>query len=411
MATPLTSSSSRGLWAAISLSIGSVVPILGMPIIVEGLEDHWRLTGAQVGYITSIDLAGVFVGSTLTSALALRIHWRAYLTVALLSASCLNAFCVLHPTLFLFAALRFGAGMASGAAYASSLALLSRERDTARGFSLMIFSQVVANALILAVFPTVDDAYGPAGLFAAIAATLAVTLCVMPLLPGRLQPPVRAHAPGAARSRSVSAIFLAALCLGAVAFVYVAIGSYWAYAERMGVSAGIPALWVHRFLSAGVLLSGIGCLAAYWLAKRLGQARPLLFALGAFSAVLLLNGVWQTPLMYVFTLATFQLCWNFIDIYQLGTLSAVDPSGRAAACVPAAQGVALAVGPAAGGVALTLGQGYYAVLLMAGVSAALAACCYTVVYLVHERGGKMQTAAGMAGLSPRTVVPPRHDGY
>jgi predicted MFS family arabinose efflux permease len=377
---------SRGPWAAISLSIGSVVPILGMPIIVEGLEDHWHLTGAQAGYITSIDLAGLFVGSSLTSVFALKIHWRAYLSAALLCACCLNAFCVLHPTLVLLAALRFGAGMASGAAYASSLALLARERDTARAFSFMIFSQVVANAVILAVFPVIDDAFAPAGLFAAVGIVLAATLGVVPWLPGRFAPPVLVHDAVGRRLRSLSSTLLAGLCLGAVAFVYVAIGSYWAYAERMGVSVGIPALWVHRFLSAGVLLSGLGCLAAFRLSKRMGQSRPLLMALGTLSAVLLLNGVWQTPLMYVLTLATLQLCWNFIDIFQLGTLSAVDPSGRAAAVVPAAQGVALAVGPAAGGVALTLGQGYSAVLLMAGVSATLAGCCYTVVHLLHARG-------------------------
>jgi predicted MFS family arabinose efflux permease len=379
----LSSRVPRGPWAAISLAIGGVVPILGMPIIVEGLEDHWLLTGAQAGYITSIDLAGLFVGSTITSALAPRLHWRAYLSAALASAAALNAFCMLHPALITLAALRFGAGMASGAAYASSLALLSRESDTARAFSLMIFAQVLANAVILAVFPHIDDAFGPAGLFAAVGALLAATLCVVPKLPGRLGAPVH-HA--GARPRSVPALALAGLCLGAVAFVYVAIGCYWAYAERMGVSAGIPAAWVHRFLTAGVLLSGLGCLAAFRLSRRMGQARPLLIALAALSAVLLLNGMWGTPLMFVLTLATMQLCWNFIDIFQLGTLSAVDPSGRAAAFVPAAQGAALAIGPAAGGVALGLGQGYSTVLLTAGASAALAVGCYTAVYLMHERG-------------------------
>jgi hypothetical protein len=70
--------------------------------------------------------------------------------------------------------------------------------------------------------------------------------------------------------------------------------------------------------------------------------------------------------MFVINLAVLQLCWNFIDIFQLGTLAIVDPSGRAAALVPAAQGAALAAGPAAAGFVLGLGKGYTAVLLLAG---------------------------------------------
>jgi predicted MFS family arabinose efflux permease len=394
---PVTYGDSRSPWPAISLAIGGVVPILGMPIIVEGLENHWFLSAAQAGYVTSIDLAGLFVGSSITSALALKVHWRAYLLAALLLASGLNACCMLHPALAWLWALRFGAGTASGAAYASSLALLSRSRDTAHAFSLMIFSQVVANALILAVFPIIDDAFGPAGLFAAVGAVLASTLCVVPMLPGRLARPIVRHS---GHQRSVSAPLLSSLCLSAVAFVYLAIGSYWAYAERMGQSAGIPAPWVHRLLSAGVLLSGLGCVAAFRLSRRMGQSRPLLIALGALAAVLLLNGAWRTPAVYVFTLATLQLCWNFIDIFQLGTLSAVDPSGRAAAFVPAAQGVGLAAGPAAGAMVLSLGHGYSTVLLTAGASATIAACCYTVVYLVHDRGQENSAAAWHGGTTP-----------
>jgi len=72
-----------------------VVPILGMPIIVEGLEDHWLLTGAQAGYITSIDLAGLFVDLHYLGA-GPQIALAAYLSAPSLGGR-LNAFCMLHP--------------------------------------------------------------------------------------------------------------------------------------------------------------------------------------------------------------------------------------------------------------------------------------------------------------------------
>lgn len=374
------------MWVAISLAVGSVVPVLGMPIMVEGLQDHWGLTASDAGYITAVDLAGIFLGSALTSVWAVRVHWRRYLAVVLSLAALFNACCVLHPAPIVLAALRLGAGATSGAAYASSLALLSREQDTARAFSFMIFGQVVANAVVLAVFPLIDDATGPAGMFAAVGAVLILTLAVSPLLPGRWPAPAGAQDSPRRETRPASVRFLAGLCLGAIAFVYVAIGCYWAYAERMGITVGISATWVHRFLSVGVLLSGLGCFAAFWASKRLGQSKPLLAALAALATVLLIDSGWQTPLMYVLTLGTLQLCWNFIDIFQLGTLSAVDPSGRSAALVPAAQGVALALGPAAGGFVLSIGRGYPTVLAMAGISATLAAACYWLVHVLHQRG-------------------------
>jgi MFS transporter, DHA1 family, inner membrane transport protein len=415
-------------WALVALSIGGVVQILGLPLIVGALEDHWGYTAAYSGYITSVDLAGLFVGSATTSMWASRINWKRYIAGAILLCIVLNVLCVWFHTLGILMVLRFGAGLASGVAYASSLTLMSRVQDTARGFSIVIFAQVLANAAVLAVFPVIDATWGPGGLFVTIAAVMAATAVIVPRLPGRdpvaesdivvadrragHDPPLpgqegaaakpgivvadsgAGHGPplpgresaapreeaGAAVAPPVMRVAMAALCLGAVALVYVAIGSYWAYAERMGIAFDISAGVVHQLLTASVLLSTIGCLVAFRLSRSVGQSRPLLGALALLSAVLLIHSRLPQPVMYVVTLVVMQMCWNLIDIFQLGTLSIVDPSGSAAALVPAAQGIALAAGPAAGAVALTAGGGYWAVLSLAGGAAALALLCYSIVY-------------------------------
>jgi predicted MFS family arabinose efflux permease len=387
MATPDAQPGGWELWARIALAIGSVVPILGMPLIVGALVDHWGYSAAYAGYITSIDLAGLFVGSVATSAWASRLDWRRYVTAAIVLCCVTNVLCVWFHTLGMLSALRFGAGLASGAAYSSSLALLCRAPDTARAFSILIFAQVVANAIVLAAFPTIDTAWGPGGLFVTIAIVLAVTLVVVPSLPRReLRHEAASPSPDlTGQLRTRAAAVLSALCLGAVALVYMAIGSYWAYAERMGIAFGISATLVHHLLTASVLLSSVGCLAAFRLSRRVGQSRPLLAALILLSVTLLIHSAWPNPVMYVVTLGVLQVCWNFIDIFQLGTLAAVDPTGRAAALVPAAQGLALAIGPAAGGLALTVGRGYWAVLLLAGGAATLAALCYAIVHVAHRR--------------------------
>jgi predicted MFS family arabinose efflux permease len=382
----MTAEPRRALWAQIALGLGSVIQILGMPIIVGGLQDHWGYTASYAGYITSIDLAGLCVGGIMTSAWATRIDWRRYTAIVVILGAVMNVACVWFHTLGPLCALRFAAGLASGAAYSSSLALLCQTEDTAKGFSVLIFAQVIANAIVLAAFPAIDNRWGPAGLFVSIGIVLIATVFVVPALPERQ--PARlsdgANERDSAPRRS-STIIQAGLCLAAVVLVYIAIGSYWAYAERMGITFGLDASVVHNLLTASVLLSSLGCVAAFRLSRSVGQSRPLLAALGLLSVTMLANSVSPHAVMYVLTLGTMQLCWNFIDIFQLGTLAFVDPSGRGAALVPAAQGVALAIGPAAGGLALTAGQGYPAVLVLAGGAATLAALCFAVVYVWHQR--------------------------
>jgi predicted MFS family arabinose efflux permease len=367
--------------AEISLAIGSVTPILGMPIIVGALQDGWGYTPEYAGYVTSIDLAGVLAGSVATSLMARRVDWRCYVGAALALSAAFNLLCAPFHSVVALCCLRFAAGFASGATYASSLTLLSRNAEPARGFSFLILLQVLANAIVLALFPLLNVRWGPAGIFVAIAGVLLASLAVVPLLPRRDSPAMEQLPARATQHRSrFSVPLLPALCLMAVALFYVTIGSYWAYAERMGMGFGISMEEVHWLLSAGVLLSAAACLSARAVARRIGQSRALLLALAMLATTLLIHGVVPTPAMFVVTLAVLQLCWNFIDIFQLGTLAVLDPSGRAAALVPAAQGAALAAGPAAAGFVLRLGKGYTAVLLLAGFMSALAAVIYAIVH-------------------------------
>jgi MFS family permease len=369
-------------WAEIALAIGSVAPILGMPIIVGALQDVWGYSAAYAGYVTSVDLAGLLAGSVATSLLAPRLDWRWYVGAALISSAAFNVLCAPFHSMGPLCAFRFGAGFASGATYASSLTLLSRHSEPVRAFSVLILLQVLANAIVLFVFPLLNERWGPGAIFEAIAVVLAVSTAVAPLLPRRgvtqATRPCPPAAPHPWASKSVPP--LPALCIAAVALFYVTIGSYWAYAERMGIEFGISVQRVHWLLSAGVFLSAGACLSARVVGHRIGQSAALLAALVLLAATLLVHGLLPTASMFVINLAVLQLCWNFIDIFQLGTLAMVDPSGRAAALIPAAQGAALAAGPAAAGFILGLGKGYSAVLLLAGLTTAMAAAAYAVVH-------------------------------
>jgi MFS family permease len=352
-----------------------------MPIIVGALQDGWGYSPAYAGYVTSVDLAGLLLGSVATSLLAHRLDWRWYVGGALTLSAVSNLLCAPFHGIALLCVFRFAAGLGSGATYASSLTLLSRHSEPVRAFSCLILLQVVANALVLLVFPLLSDRWGPGAIFDAIAAVLLASVAVAPLL-ARRDPRASPSPPrtGPRRTLLGRVPLPPALCIAAVALFYVTIGSYWAYAERMGIEFGMSMQRVHGLLTAGVFLSAVACLSARAVGARFGQSRALLAALALLAATLLVHGLFPTAAMFVINLAVLQLCWNFIDIFQLGTLAVVDPSGRTAALVPAAQGAALAVGPAAAGFILGLGKGYTAVLLLAGSTTAAAAAIYAVVH-------------------------------
>src|SRR5208282_1535204 len=213
--------------AEIALAIGSVAPILGMPVIVGALQDKWGYTAAYAGYVTSIDLAGLLLGSVVTSLMAHRVDWRWYVGGALALSAGFNLLSAPYHGIAALCCWRFAAGLTSGATYASSLTLLSRNPEPARAFSIMILLQVLANAVVLALFPVLNERFGPTGIFAAIAGVLLVSVAVVPLLPRRDFPARAAASP--ARRPKLRVPLLPSLCLMAVALFYVTIGSYWAY--------------------------------------------------------------------------------------------------------------------------------------------------------------------------------------
>ena len=368
--------------AEIALAIGSVAPILGMPVIVGALQDKWGYTAAYAGYITSIDLAGLLLGSVVTSLMAHRVDWRWYVGGALALSAGFNLLCgpfAWHRRAVLLA-------VCGGPDVRRHLCLVAHavvakpragarilDHDSSAGTRQCRRARSVSGA---------ERAFRSDRHFCGNRRRASRQRGGGSSAPRRDSPAPAAASPATARERRLilRVPLLPSLCLTAVALFYVTIGSYWAYAERMGIGFGISMQQVHWLLSAGVLLSAAGCLSARAVGHRIGQSRALLLALGMLASTLLIHGLLPTATMFIITLAVLQLCWNFIDIFQLGTLAILDPSGRAAALVPAAQGAALAAGPAAAGFVLGRGNGYTAVLLLAGFTAALAAVTYAVVH-------------------------------
>ena len=72
--------------------------------------------------------------------------------------------------------------------------------------------------------------------------------------------------------------------------------------------------------------------------------------------------------------------WNVTDIFQLGTLSNIDHSGKYTVLVPASQGIGLTIGTAVASMCVNGESGYNYILFMCAGTTLTALCIYLVVF-------------------------------
>ncbi|MBW2543494.1 MAG: MFS transporter [Deltaproteobacteria bacterium] len=366
--------------ACVGLAILGFSLFMGMPILVGALVDDFGFSEEQVGYLAAADLGGMFVASIATSLLVTRVDRRMLASAGIFAAILCNLLSLGENAFWTLLPIRFLAGTGAGLAYAIAVAVLAGSHHTARNYTYLIFGQVLTNALILYTFPHISGKWGANGIFVAYCAVFSAGLVFVFWLPRYFDAMEQERVSRTEGVRAHFPSYLCWLCLIAVFGFYFMIGAYWAYIERIGVHLGFDPEFIGLLLAVFTVFSLIGCAAAYWLSRRCGQSRPLLGALLTMLSVLSLHALGINVVVYFVGLVAIFLLWNFIDIYQLGTIANIDHSGRYAALLPAAQGLSMAAGPAAGGFLLGRGFGYEAVMGAGAASVALALVAYGVVH-------------------------------
>jgi hypothetical protein len=125
----------------------------------------------------------------------------------------------------------------------------------------------------------------------------------------------------------------------------------------------------------------MGCFGAMVVLKRFDYDRPLLVTLAIMVFAVGLLAINFTAAIFIFSVATFNFLWIFIDVYQMGGVSVADRSGSAAAFIPGAQGLGQTIGPFSASIMLELGWGFDGVFILCALSALLALIVYWVIYL------------------------------
>jgi predicted MFS family arabinose efflux permease len=123
----------------------------------------------------------------------------------------------------------------------------------------------------------------------------------------------------------------------------------WGFTARIGQSAGLSVEEISWILGVTALAGLAGAAAAATLGTSRGRTAPLLPSIvGTVVSVFVLVGS-ATPAAYIAANAAWTFLFAFSMPYFIGTLAALDPTGRWAAMGTGVAGIGAAMGPAAVG--------------------------------------------------------------
>ena len=372
------------IFAAVVLGFAGTGVAMGMPLLVGSMADSLGFSEKELGWLASSDMTGLLIGSVITSLFVAKTNRRVLAAIGLLLVILANYFSTQNAELFPLMLSRLSAGIGAGICYSTCTASLAGSHNAARTFSILLFVLVLMNAFIFYIFPIITERWGVNGLFMFYLFEAVPILLILPLLPRHCAQETDEITAVTEADISIDKTkipeTLPRLCLVAVFSFYLLVGAYWAFIERAGVAADLSSTFISGTLTWGQIFSLTGTLLALWLARRFGQSKPLLFALAVMIVTMLILAIRVDAKTFVFSIFSFSFFWIFIDVFQLGTLSNIDHSGRYAAMVPACQGAAQAIAPTMAGILLSYQLGYSSVMIMCALATAVALYIYFYVY-------------------------------
>jgi len=369
----------QAIAGAILLSCLGVLAVMLMPVLIGALVAA-GIPDQQAGFIGAAEALGTALGCVLAAFWIKRVDWRlaaAFAVIIVVAGNLLTAIVLDVNTLLL---LRFLTGLlGEGTAFAVAMSVLGMTTQKDRNFGFAIAAQVMVGVLAFQLnIPR--EIWGIAGVVVPVAIFAGLIMITVPWIPNLTPVAAATDTPVSSKIPGLALVALATMLIWCTG-----LGAIWAFIQLIGENGGIGAVQVGQALGISTLLGTTGALAAAWLAGRVGRLLPVTIALLVQVAMLtLLRGemVW---LQFLLTAATFQIFWNMIGPYLMGTIAMSDTSGRAAVLIPAAQIGGFFVGPVIAGLFLTPGAGYWPANVVAIVCLLLALAIFIPIALRLNR--------------------------
>ena len=356
--------------------------LVALPAINSAWVDQLGFTEVQVNRVASADLFGLFLGSIAISFLIRRFARPTLIYAGIGIAIAANALCIYYLDYTSTLLLRILAGFGSGLYTAVAVAGLGARSKPREAFNWMLLAFAISQFLELQLIPHLTMA----GIYIFFIATYVVTLPFVRLMPATDPAQNLDIEAEDVATRPARPSVLAWIGVLAIVVAYINIGAYWSNIELAAEAGGLDGAWAGQVISWSVLLSFFGCFAAMYALRHFDHDRPLLVTFMMMVLAVGLLALDMTAGLFVFSVAMFNFLWIFIDVYQMGGVSAADRSGSAAAFIPGAQGLGQMLGPFVAALLLERSLGYEAVFVLCAGASFIALVIYGLIYLSSQRG-------------------------
>lgn len=327
------------LWASVFIGSSGML-IFGVQPLLYGAYVHaGRISEAGLGFLASVEIAAVAVGSTLGILASRRIP----LIPIGLAGIALLAFANLGMEGFPLYVARLAAGFGSGLTVTLAARAIAAENNVNAASGLFMFLQAASQYLILQYFSLGDDAPSAGSVQLAMAIAVGVALLALPAVPARFASSDADEGEASAGGMPPPRGFLA---LGATALFLGAVVGIWAYLALWLESRGASPEQVAPMLTASMVGQMAGALVAIGIGTRGNSGIRVVWLSGlllATTAAMYFAGAGGALIWAL--VVTFGVIWMVATPALSGFLVQVDPSRRALPFAASAQLAGIAILP------------------------------------------------------------------
>lgn len=379
----------RALFAFIYTGVIAASVVFIAPLLVGGMIVSRGFSEQQAGLMVSLETISLSLAALVGTLWINRLDWRRIVQIAALLILGGNLASLFATTIAPLMLCRFVAGFGAGTFVALTYGALAQTAKPDRNFGLFSMGQLCYATGALWLLPQLLPAHSLNGIYAILSMLIAPALLFNRWLPQ--QHKNITHTTGL--SANLQQLTPIVLMLGAVFLFFAAQSSIWTYAERLGLFSGLVLTDVGLALAVGAAAGFAGASCATWLSQRFGRLGPiaLLVAVKLLALFFLLDK--QAFALFVCLICALKFSWNFIIPYQLGLLSAIDPSGKSAVISSFVTGMGLSAGAALSALVVN-GEDYSQVIYLSAACCLISFLLMVMTTTLHRQTAAMEDTMG-----------------
>lgn len=328
--------------AALALGTVGVLMVGIQPILLGELVDSHVVSLEGVGIVAMAEIIALGLGVVIGDALLPAARLRRIAIIAAVLAAIFDGLTLAATSELQMAVVRAATGVVEGVLVWGATGVIVRTESPARVAGIFFIVQTGAQAALGMLLANLVIPHGgwKAG-FATLGLLTLVSCALAYLQPARLPPLATTEVSGfrwsAAAVRTLAVVFLQLATLGA----------FWAYLEPISKAVGFDAREAQSLISGVLVMQVIGGIVATSAVRRMAGVPTLVASSVGLAAIAITSFLLPSGSTLQFTLACAVLgfIWLFMLPFHVALALHVEPTGRLAGLVPAAQLLGSAFGP------------------------------------------------------------------